>query len=295
MNKSIATILVVSMLLALTGCAGVSLNQEVSESSSAEPIINSDEEFAFVGESESWAAKLVVNPAFMLYEEDGTYHQDGDEKNALYVTYKGDISDLASVKNLRIVCGEDSMENAFSNDHSSTVKTFKLPVSLGEINKDDKIDITVTADDHTQTLQLKTSNSKEAFSNGNDDFIENHYVFEGESDSWTGEMMVDSTMQFYEMDGILGCDTNERERLIVTYKGDVADLAVVKHLEIDYDAPLGGGSLQESYDPEYPLQEKTFTLSGGGSGVSLIQEDAVITVTVTIDGKTETFVMKNNA
>ena len=295
MKKSVAMILVVSMLLAISGCAGVSLNQEVSESSSAEPSLVGNGEFAFIGESESWAAKLVANHAFMLYEEYGTYHQDGDEKNALYVTYKGDISDLASVKNLRIVCGEDSMENAFSNDHSSTVKTFKLPVSLGEINKDDKIDITVTADDHTQTLQLKTSNSKEAFSNGNDDFIENHYVFEGESDSWTGEMMVDSTMQFYEMDGILGCDTNERERLIVTYKGDVADLAVVKHLEIDYDAPLGGGSLEESYDPEYPLQEKTFTLSGVSFGGSLIQEDAVITVTVTIDGKTESFVMKNNA
>ena len=71
-------------------------------------------------------------------------------------------------------------------------------------------------------------------------------------------------------------------------------MASVKNLKINYDAPLSGGSIEENHD-EFPLQEKTFTLSGGGSGVSLIQEDAVITVTVTIDGKTETFVMKNNA
>ena len=294
MNKSVATILVVSILLAISGCAGVSLNQDVSESSSAEPNMNSNEEFAFIGESESWAAKLVADHDFMIFEEDGTFQHGADDHSALYITYKGDISDLESVKNLRIVCGEDSMENASSNDHSSTVKTFKLPVSLGEINKDDKIDITVTADDHTQTLQLKTSNSKEAFSNGNDDFIENHYVFEGESDSWTGEMMVDSTMQFYEMDGILGCDTNERERLTVTYKGDISDLGPVKKLKIEYEAPSGSGSLEETHD-EYPLQDKTFTLSGGSSGGSLIQEDDVITVTVTIDDKTESFEMKNNA
>ena len=295
MNKSVATILVVSMLLAISGCAGVSLNQEVSESSSAEPIINSYDEFAFVGESESWAAKLVADHDFMIFEEDGTFQHGADDHSALYITYKGDISDLESVKNLHIVCENDGMEAEFDNVHSSTVKTFKMPVSLGEINKDDTIEAIVTADDDAQTIELKSSNSREIFENGNDDYTENHYVFKGESEMWTGEMMVDSSMQFYEMEGILGCDTNERERLTVTYKGDVADLAVVKHLEIDYDAPLGGGSIQESYDPEYPLQEKTFTLSGGGSGVSLIQEDAVITVTVTIDGKTETFVMKNNA
>ncbi len=153
----------------------------------------------------------------------------------------------------------------------------------------------VTADGDTQILQLKTGNSKEIFTNGNDDYIENHYVFKGESDSWTGEMTVDSTLLFFEKEGVLGCDSNEKEKLTVTYKGDISDLGPVKKLKIAYDTPSGGGSLEESYDPECPLQDSTYILSSGSSGGSLIQEDSVIIVTVTIDDKTESFEMKNDA
>lgn len=295
MKKSAAIFLIISMFLALSGCTGAIPYQDIDTSSSVTPNMNSNEEFAFMGESESWTAKLVLDYDFMFFEEDEVFQTGGDEHSALYVTYKGDISDLESVKNLRIVCGEDSIEDTFNNGHSSTVKTFKLPVSLEEINKDDTIEAMVTADSDTQTLLLKTSNSKETFVNGNDDYAENHYVFKGESASWMGEMTVDSTMQFYETDGILGCDADGEERLTVTYKGNISGLGPVKKLKIDYDGPSGGGGFEESYDPECPLQDSTYILSSGSSGGSLIQEDSVIIVTVTIDDKTESFKMRNEA
>ncbi len=128
--------------------------------------------------------------------------------------------------------------------------------------------------------------------NGNDDYIENHFVFKGESESWSGEMKVDSTLQFYEKDGVLGCDTNEKHKLTVTYKGDVSDLSSVKQLKIDFDAGPSSGSLEEEHVDD-PITQKTFVMQGGGSGTALIQKDKIVTVTVTIDGKTESFEMKN--
>ena len=125
-----------------------------------------------------------------------------------------------------------------------------------------------------------------------DDYIENHFVFKGESELWTGEMKVDSTLQFYEKDGVLGCDTNEKHKLTVTYKGDVSDLASVKQLKIDFDAGPSSGSLEEEHVDD-PITQKTFVMQGGGSGSAQIQKDEIITVTVTIDGKTESFEMKN--
>ena len=126
---------------------------------------------------------------------------------------------------------------------------------------------------------------------GNDDYIENHFVFKGESESWTGEMKVDSTLQFYEKDGVLDCDANEDHTLTVTYKGDVSDLASVKQLKIDFDAGPSGGGLEEEHADD-PIAQKTFVMQGGGNGAQ-IQKDQIITVTVTIDGKTENFEMKN--
>lgn len=293
MKKLTAYFLIISLLLALSGCAGVSHNQDIDTSSSVTPN-KSNEEFAFIGESQSWTAKLVVDD-FMMFGDDTLQH-GRDDHSALYVTYKGDISELESVKNLSIVCENDGMQAEFNNGHSSTVKTFKMPISLEDISKDDTIEAMVTADSDTQTIQLKTGNSKEAFANGNDDYIENHYVFKGESEMWTGEMTVDSTLLFFEKEGVLGCDSNEREKLIVTYKGNVSDLGPVKKLKIDYDAPSSrGGGLEDNYDYACPLQEKTFIFSSGGSGGALIHDDAVITVTVTIDDKTESFEMRNIA
>jgi hypothetical protein len=227
----------------------------------------------------------------MYWEEDGKLEHNGDDHSALYITYKGDASDLDTLKSLRIVCGEDSLESTYKKRHSSTGKTFKMPVNIGEISKDDTIEAIITTDDETQTIELKSSNSREIFEKGNDDYIENHYVFKGESKSWTGEMTADSTIIFFETDGVLGCDSDGASLLTVTYKGDVADLAPVKRFKIAYDTGSGGGSIEEYHD-EYPLQEKTFTLSSG-SGLTFIEDDFAVKVTITLDGKEESFEMRN--
>lgn len=122
------------------------------------------------------------------------------------------------------------------------------------------------------------------------DNIENHFIFSGESKSWTGEMKVDSKLGFYEKDGVLGCDANEEHTLTVTYKGDVSILSSVKQLKIDFDAGPSGGTLEEDHADE-PIQQNTFVMKGAGNGAQ-IQKDEIITVTVTVDGKTESFEMK---
>jgi|GEM_PF-2120158 len=278
--KKLAAVFIMIMLFALSCCSGIS--KDASESI--------DRNFAFVGESDSWAAMLKVDYAFMVYEEDGTLHHDGDDNSALYITYKGDISDLESIKSLSIVCGENSMEYAFKRGPSSTGKTFKFPVSIGDIKKDDIKEAVITMDGDAETIELKTSNSKEIFTKGNDDYIENHVVFKGESESWTGEMTADSALLFFERDGILGCDSEDKALLTVTYKGDVADLASVKNFRIAYHKGDNVGSLGATYSDENPLHEKTFTINTSLDVVN-IEEDFVVTVTVTTDNKTETFEM----
>jgi hypothetical protein len=67
----------------------------------------------------------------------------------------------------------------------------------------------------------------------------------------------------------------------------------VKHLKIDYDAPLSGGGIEETHSAENPLQQKTFSMDGISGGGVLIQKNDIITVTATIDGKTESFEMRN--
>jgi len=285
--KRLIAIFIISMLFALSGCSGSGISQDAIEVDSAD----SDRNFSFVGESESWAAMLKVNYEFMFCEEDGTLHHDGDGNSPLYVTYKGDISDLESIKSLSIVCGESSTEYTFKKGPSLTGKTFKFPVSISDIKKDDIKEAVITMDGEAETIELKTSNSKEIFTKGNDDYIQNHVVFKGESESWTGEMTADSALLFYESGGVLGCDSEDKGLLTVTYKGDVSDLASVKDMRITYDTGNGVGSLGATYSDENPLQEKTFTITTSSFNVANIEEDFVVTVTVTTDDKTETIEM----
>lgn len=123
------------------------------------------------------------------------------------------------------------------------------------------------------------------------DIVEHHYVFKGESEHWTGEYAVDYRGEFYYKDGTLCYDSNTDTKGSVTYKSELSDLASVKKIIVSYETPSGNGSITTVYDK--PPGEKTFNFGGGSDNGSLLfTSEDVITITITVDGKTETMELK---
>ncbi|WP_164667462.1 hypothetical protein [Virgibacillus doumboii] len=112
-------------------------------------------------------------------------------------------------------------------------------------------------------------------------------TFAGESENWSAEMHSKGEEVFYEEDGVLKGDRSAQSEFKLTYKGELSELSEVERFEFGYKAPGSGRSSGMNFDS--PPERKTFTLSGN----SLLKEDDVIKVTVTWDGHTEEFVLKN--
>jgi len=119
-----------------------------------------------------------------------------------------------------------------------------------------------------------------------------NYIFTGENELWSGEYKVDGKVTFYKEDGTLKCDSNHLGILTVTYKKDISELSGVKDLSIDYDTTVGGGKLTEHYDN--PPDQKTFTFRDDGTGAFVTNKDAIIKVTVTVDGAPQLLELKLN-
>lgn len=79
----------------------------------------------------------------------------------------------------------------------------------------------------------------------------------------------------------------------VTYKKDVSELSSVKHLEISYKSSVGGGKSTTDFDDDDSPKRKTYTMSSSSTNGSIENKDEVIEVTIDIDGKIQTFELKN--
>lgn len=131
---------------------------------------------------------------------------------------------------------------------------------------------------------------KEAFYSFDGSFstriLMDHYVFEGESESWKAEFIVDSKMVFTDKDGRVAYDGDGKSLLNVTCKEDTEALGMVKTFEIAYSSRFGIGSSSMEYDePQY--LEKTHTLRVGGGGNQVGSAEETVAIKVTVDGIVE--------
>ncbi|MGE5702816.1 MAG: hypothetical protein ACM32O_09830 [Clostridia bacterium] len=116
------------------------------------------------------------------------------------------------------------------------------------------------------------------------DTKKHNYTFRGESANWNAELTVEATEVFDNKNKKY--DTEQNITFMVTYKGDVSELANIKKIDYSYKAEgVGGSSMHD--DIVTPPKEKTFKLHSGSKGGALIHEDQVIQGTVTVDGITE--------
>lgn len=124
--------------------------------------------------------------------------------------------------------------------------------------------------------------------------IKHNYEFSGESEHWSANLKYDAK-EIYDKkeDGAKTYSNEYNETLVVTYKGELSELSKLKHLEIEYEGKTGGGKHVADYDEGEGPISLSFTLSGGGKGGALKQEDDIIKVTVNMDGVIESFEIKN--
>lgn len=119
------------------------------------------------------------------------------------------------------------------------------------------------------------------------------YTYTGENELWNAEYKVKETVTFTNKDNTLHAETEAKNVLVITYKGNLTDLSSVKHTEISYDCSTEGGKRSEDYSDGESISSKTFTLISGGKNGALHNADEIITVTIKIDGDTQTLELKN--
>lgn len=129
----------------------------------------------------------------------------------------------------------------------------------------------------------------------NHDIIQHNYTFTGENDSWKAEYAADETEMFTESNNMLHYQNKMNDVLTVAYKNDISNLSSIKYLKITYETGAGSaGSLTENYDSGGgPRQIYKFKFAEKGG--MPIKENAIITVTINLDGNVQIIELKNRA
>lgn len=121
-----------------------------------------------------------------------------------------------------------------------------------------------------------------------------NYTFTGENENWTAESHVTAKDTFTkEGNNYTNFERTSSRSLTITYKNDLSDLSSAKYVEISYKSSAGGGKQVYNSAEGYRVDTKTFKFSSSGNG-AIENEDEVIFVTITIDGKIETIELSNS-
>lgn len=136
------------MLLIITGCSN-------------KKVVNHN--YIYKGENEFWSAEYRVSGTGTFTEKnDMTIYKSNCDK-ILTITYKKNLSDLSSVKHLKISCkssaGDKKLIDNF--DSSNPIKrTYTLKSNGSGIaieNKDEIIKVNIDLDGKTQTIELQNA------------------------------------------------------------------------------------------------------------------------------------------
>jgi hypothetical protein len=124
----------------------------------------------------------------------------------------------------------------------------------------------------------------------NKDVIKHKYYFKGEGNLWDAYYQEKSVETYREIDGILDYDCDTESTFTAVYKNDLSDLVDVKKIEVGYDAGSFGSTLTENYIENGP-DKRAFIIKSTSGLVS--NEAGIIKVSISIDGKTETFELQS--
>ncbi|MDF2905788.1 MAG: hypothetical protein K0R34_1109 [Herbinix sp.] len=136
------------ILLLLSGCSNKDIERHY---------------YDYQGENESWKAEYIVNATVIFTDNNGFLHVDSESEEIFILTYKGELSDLSSVRLFEYGYksptegGESSGE--YSADNPINTKTFKLRSGSknGALpNEDTVYTVTVNMDGVKQSFELRS-------------------------------------------------------------------------------------------------------------------------------------------
>ncbi len=130
----------------------------------------------------------------------------------------------------------------------------------------------------------------------NPNFIRNHFIYTGESASWSAVYAANEKGVFSENQKGLTFHSWSKDLLTITYKKDPSGLLLIKNIRIDYkpEPESISGFLAEDYT-NGPGARSVYRISTGSRGAMLLREDVIFTITVTTNGSAETMHLKNQA
>jgi len=123
--------------------------------------------YTFKGENEFWDAKYTINGFEKFERKNGVLSYNNSFSNLLTVEYKGDLSDLNSVKEMEISYKTSKTSgksvDTYDTNQPITSKEFKLK-SGGENtalpDENEIVTVEIKVDGVSQTLELKKSDSE---------------------------------------------------------------------------------------------------------------------------------------
>jgi len=150
MNKRIILLNIFIIFMIMISACGAKNNREV---------INNN--YKFTGENDRWSGEYVAASTETFDNSSGTLKYDIYSDVLCKVTYKGELSELANVKQIEISYKTNSssgkLVNTFGDNESITSKEFILESgdSGVKLSKDEEIYIEINIDGVTESLVLK--------------------------------------------------------------------------------------------------------------------------------------------
>lgn len=114
------------------------------------------ENYTFVGENHDWKAKCTAKETVTFTEHNNKTEATNNSDNKLTITYKGKLSNLSSVKHIKISYKTDLSEGFYDGrlDEGVTSKTY-IFTSVGQItDENDIIKVTIELDEKRTTFNL---------------------------------------------------------------------------------------------------------------------------------------------
>ena len=119
------------------------------------------------------------------------------------------------------------------------------------------------------------------------DVVYYDYVYRGESESWTAQLVGEGEWTFRDKGDFTTAKTQGFYKMTISYKGQLADLQALDQLNIFYDAgDMGGSELQIEGGSIDEIQFVFERFSGLKPG-----EKMDVVVTIQMDEKVEQFIL----
>lgn len=123
-------------------------------------------------------------------------------------------------------------------------------------------------------------------------YNEQFYDFFGGNEFWSAQYMVNVRTESVKKHYNIEYDSNSVNIFMINYKKDDSQLSSAKHLEVSYKSSFASGKITVNLE-DVPGLSDGFSASTVDRGGAIVNKGDVIEVTVNLDGKVQTFELKN--